>query len=106
MNLLAISINHRTADVDQREALHLSEDEIRTLIEKAKENLLKEGLLISTCNRTELFGIPSDPAITHSNLKSFISNSKGSGVISSDIFHSFSRLVRESCHGERKEGQP
>jgi len=90
MNLLAISINHRTADVEQREALHLNEDEIRNLMDKAKENLLKEGLFISTCNRTELFGIPADPEVNHTRLKNFILNSKGSNSISSDNFQTFS----------------
>src|SRR5664279_1779346 len=60
MNILAISINHRTAPVELREALHLNADEIKSLIHLAKEELFSEGLIISTCNRTELYGIPKD----------------------------------------------
>ena len=39
MNLIAVSINHRTAPVDLREAVFLSEDEIRAVTKKAKEEL-------------------------------------------------------------------
>ena len=58
MNLLGISINHRTAPVELREALHLSEDEIRTFIQQTKDSTFAEGIIISTCNRTEIYAIP------------------------------------------------
>ena len=64
MNLSAISINHRSASVESREALHLSEEEIAELVVKIKGNLLAEGLVISTCNRTEVYGFPSNKKIT------------------------------------------
>jgi glutamyl-tRNA reductase len=94
MNLLAISINHRTADVELREAFHLSEEEVRRLIESAKDNLLKEGLVISTCNRTELYGIPADPQFSHSILKNFIAERKNSANTTPENFQTF--IARES----------
>lgn len=60
MNIVGISINHRTAPIDIREALHLSPNEITELIASLKENLLSGGFILSTCNRTELFGIQKD----------------------------------------------
>lgn len=62
MNLVAISINHRSAPLELREALHLSKNEIIELIEKLKETF-SEGAIISTCNRTELFLMPKDNLI-------------------------------------------
>ena len=89
MNLLAVSINHRTAPVELREAFHLSEEEIKQLIEKAKSELLSEGLIISTCNRTEIYGIPKNSALAHSHLQKFVSEHKNSIKISPENFQEF-----------------
>lgn len=59
MNLIGITINHNTAPIELREALHLSKDEITGLIPILKENY-SEGVVLSTCNRTELFVIPKN----------------------------------------------
>jgi len=56
MNLAGISLNHKTAPIELREALHLSREEIFGLIPILKNSLLDEGFVISTCNRTEIFG--------------------------------------------------
>ncbi|MCL4548153.1 MAG: glutamyl-tRNA reductase [Bacteroidetes bacterium] len=58
MNLIGISINHRTSPLELREALHLNRDEIVSLIPRLKEQIFSEGVVISTCNRTEIFGFP------------------------------------------------
>ncbi len=58
MNLVGISINHKTSPLELREALHLNHDEIVTFIPRLKESLFSEGVVISTCNRTEIFGFP------------------------------------------------
>ena len=94
MQLLAVSINHNTASVQLREALHLSDDEVREIIKKAKGNFLKEGLLISTCNRTELYGIPINSQISHQQLQKFIAENKNSMTAAPEYFESF--LSRES----------
>jgi glutamyl-tRNA reductase len=59
MNLLGISINHKTASVELREALHLSPNEIVEFISRLKEKY-SEGVIISTCNRTEIFCLPKN----------------------------------------------
>ncbi|MFZ1289958.1 MAG: glutamyl-tRNA reductase [Melioribacteraceae bacterium] len=67
MNLIGISINHRTSSIEQREAVHLSIEEQQQFISLLKNNLLKEGFVLSTCNRTEIFGIPKNHQV-HQNL--------------------------------------
>jgi glutamyl-tRNA reductase len=94
MNILAISINHRTAPVELREALHLSEDEVRAMINIAKENNLKEGLILSTCNRTEVYGIPKDSNLSHLQIQNLITENKQNTKTSSDNFQTF--ISRES----------
>ncbi len=69
MKLLAISINHRTAPVELREALYLNDDEVRAFTQKIKGRLLSEGVIISTCNRTEIYGFPVNKNLTHEDVK-------------------------------------
>ena len=89
MNFLAVSINHRTAPVELREALHLSEDEVREMISNAKENLLNEGLILSTCNRTEIYGIPKDSKLDHAQIQTLITDHKKNTNTSRDNFQTF-----------------
>jgi glutamyl-tRNA reductase len=89
MNILAVSINHHTASVELREALHLSEDEIRKLIHIAKEELFSEGLIISTCNRTELYGIPKDQKLDILDIQNFIFTHKNNFDVKPDHFQTF-----------------
>lgn len=51
-----IGINYKTAPVDVREKFSFSNDEVLRLIELIKENESVNGaVLVSTCNRTELY---------------------------------------------------
>lgn len=94
MNLLGISINHHTAPVELREALFLSEDEVKNFINDAKGKIFAEGLVISTCNRTEIYGIPVDSKISSFDVQNFLLKVKPTTKISPEHFQSF--LSRES----------
>lgn len=75
MNLLLVGVNHRTAALDDREALALREDEIRTLLTGLTgPGLLNEALVLSTCNRIEFYaaadeGVDADRHIRHAVLE-------------------------------------
>jgi glutamyl-tRNA reductase len=103
MNLLGISINHRTASVELREALHLSEDEIRSFIQQTKGKSLAEGIVISTCNRTEIYAIPKDENLGSKDLEVLIKNFKSNSDVKEDNFQHFisresvEHLFRVSC---------
>lgn len=60
MNLIGVSLNHKTAPIEIREALHLSKEESTELIFRLKEKIFTAGFVLSTCNRTEIFGFPKD----------------------------------------------
>ena len=89
MNLSAISINHRSAPVELREALHLSEEEIAELIAKIKGSIFTEGLVISTCNRTEVYGFPSDQKLLAPDIQKILVDHKSVKNISAENFQSF-----------------
>jgi glutamyl-tRNA reductase len=48
-------LSHRTAPVDVRETLALPEDQVRAQLEQAARLLGGEAMLLSTCNRVELY---------------------------------------------------
>ncbi len=76
MNIFGITINHHTAPVELREALHLNDDEIRSSISEFKGNLLSEGLILSTCNRTEIYGIPASGNVSRDEIKNYLLSKK------------------------------
>src|SRR6187397_1117015 len=54
--LFAVGLNHRTAPVDVRERIYLQANEIPAVIQRLKETL-DEVVVLSTCNRTEVYGV-------------------------------------------------
>ena len=64
MNLVAVGINHRTAPLEVREKLWMSSDEIRTAVAALKGKPFSECFIVSTCNRTELYGVYNSNGIS------------------------------------------
>lgn len=89
MNLLSISINHHTANVEERESVHLSKDEIRQYLDELKKDYFSEGFIISTCNRTEIYGIPTDSKINYNHLEEFLLNKKTIPNLTDEHFQKF-----------------
>ncbi|MDV2581137.1 glutamyl-tRNA reductase [Alkalibacillus haloalkaliphilus] len=56
MNFVVVTINYRTAPVEIREKLTFSEDQISEAMTKLnEEKSILENVIVSTCNRTELY---------------------------------------------------
>jgi glutamyl-tRNA reductase len=79
MNLVSIGISHRTAEVDVRERMWLSADETRQAMTTLKERWFAECMLVSTCNRTEVYGLGREGPVSHDDLKSFLIAFKNAG---------------------------
>jgi len=75
--LVAISISHHRAPVEVRERLQLSPSEINALLARLKESLAHEALIVSTCNRTELYTIPLGENIATASLIQHVLSAKG-----------------------------
>lgn len=54
--LFAVGINHKTATIEAREKIYIHEREIPALLNKLRETLA-ECVVLSTCNRTEIYGV-------------------------------------------------
>lgn len=70
MDLFLIGINHRTAPLEVREKMWLSTEEKRKILRQTKERFFSECFVISTCNRTELYGIIDEKQLGDKSISS------------------------------------
>jgi glutamyl-tRNA reductase len=63
MNLFALGVNHETAPVEIREKVSFSADKVFNALQELKHrNLVAESVILSTCNRTEIYFTVEHPA--------------------------------------------
>src|SRR5882757_7194792 len=61
MEIVLIGLSHRTATVELRERVAFSADQAREAAEQLRSRgILEETLVLSTCNRSELYGVPGE----------------------------------------------
>lgn len=59
--LVLIGLSHRTAPVEVRERVAFNAEQAkRASLELRSQGILEETLVLSTCNRSELYGVPSE----------------------------------------------
>jgi glutamyl-tRNA reductase len=84
--LFAFGLNHRTAPVEVREKLYLDEDEISELLARYKETL-SECLILSTCNRIEVYCVSESRDIDLGIYKNLLVDFKGArGLVREEHF--------------------
>jgi glutamyl-tRNA reductase len=77
MNLIVVGMNHRTAPVDVRERVAFGDDEVRDVLERTRsEKTLAEALVLSTCNRTEFYGLSSDNGAAEMYIRKLLAERK------------------------------
>ncbi len=77
MDLIVVGMNHRTAPVEVREKVAFSEDEILEVLQRAREEpTLAEAILLSTCNRTEFYGLSTDNGAAEMYIRKLIAQRK------------------------------
>ena len=84
MHLLTLGLNHTTAPLTIRERVAFGPDEIAATIGKILLRLsgiesgeVSEVLILSTCNRTELYVACEDPDLAQGALEAFLAEEKG-----------------------------
>ena len=61
MEIVLIGLNHRTATVELRERVAFTAEQAREAAEQLRSRgILEETLVLSTCNRSELYGVPRE----------------------------------------------
>lgn len=76
MEIVLIGLNHRTASVEMRERVSFNpEQALRASEELRTRGILEESLVLSTCNRSELYGVPPGTlADSAASLESFLTS--------------------------------
>jgi len=78
--LFAFGVNHKTAPIEVREKLYIREEEIPALLKLLKETL-SECVILSTCNRTEIYGVCDSSEVDLDFYKNIVTNFKNAADI-------------------------
>ena len=74
MDLILVGLNHKTAPIEIRECLAFSPEKLEEACRQVQKlHLLKETMILSTCNRVEIYALAQDPAPAVWELKRFLS---------------------------------
>lgn len=93
--LFAFGLNFKTAPVEIREKMFLNEYEIPPFLRKLKETL-SECVVLSTCNRTEIYGVSDSREIDLEIYKDLLIDLKNArGVVKDE--HFFSLISCTAC---------
>ncbi|MCS7228664.1 MAG: glutamyl-tRNA reductase [Candidatus Kryptonium sp.] len=76
MDLLLVGLNHKTAGVEVREKLYYTLEETKEILPEIVHLFLKEGVLLSTCNRTELYGVLKSDEVKPEQIVNFLISKK------------------------------
>lgn len=58
-HVLLIGLNHNTAPIEVRETVSFSKDQLPAALSQLNE-FAKEAVIVSTCNRTEIYTVTDD----------------------------------------------
>jgi glutamyl-tRNA reductase len=95
MEIVIVGLNHRTAPVEVREKVSFTTEQARRAAEELRaRGILEETLVLSTCNRSEVYGVP--PESSHEcapGLSTFLSEFHAvlPHVLSVSLYHHYDR---------------
>lgn len=93
MQIVLIGLNHRTAPVELRERLAFTAESAELATSHMRERCgMEEAVVLSTCNRCELYGVRRETESDPQELESFLAS-----------FHSISRAQLNGCLYSRRD---
>lgn len=97
MEIVLVGLNHRTAPVEVRERYSFTNDQARRAAEELRSRgILEETLVLSTCNRSEVYGVPPESMRESApGLSNFLSefHSLRHEVLSVSLYHHYDRAA-------------
>ncbi len=97
MEIVLVGLNHRTAPVEVRERVSFTTEQAKRAAEELRaRGILEETLVLSTCNRSEVYGVP--PESSHEcapGLSTFLSefHSVRPDILSVSLYHHYDHEV-------------
>ncbi len=84
--LFAFGLNHKTAPIEVREKLYLNATEIGSFLSSTRE-ILSECVVLSTCNRTEIYAVADSETIDLNYYKNILIDLKSArGLVNDEHF--------------------
>ena len=75
MALFVSGLSHRNAPVELREQLAVDEDKLRDLLRDiSSTNVIREAIILSTCNRVEVYAVADVPGEARAAMDSFMAD--------------------------------
>jgi len=97
MDLLVLGVNHKTASAQVRDEVQVHPEEMEAFYSRLREHsdLIREAVVLSTCNRTEVYGFARDRAEADQTLREALDKHKGVSRLSNGK-HTYSWAGRET----------
>lgn len=76
MEILLVGLSHKTAPLEIRESVSFLNDQLPTALPSLKEKV-GECVILSTCNRTEIYVITGNPSGTATKVRDFVTDFHG-----------------------------
>jgi len=90
MKLSVAGINHKSAPVEVRERFSLMDDEALQFLQSSVDGgILREALILNTCNRTEIYYVPEEHTLSAGEL---FGRAVGAGEVDQQPFYQYERL--------------
>ncbi len=75
MDIIVIGLNHKTAPIEVREKVAFDGPKLEEALNVLKKsNVVKENIILSTCNRVEIYAGVNDPDLGFDSIKSFLAD--------------------------------
>ncbi len=75
MDIIVIGLNHKTAPIEVREKIAFDGPKLEEALKLLKtSDAIKEGIILSTCNRVEIYAGVNDPDSGFESIKSFLAD--------------------------------
>jgi len=90
MNIICVGINHRSAKVEQREKFTVADIDLMEASNRLGEmDGISESVILSTCNRVELYAATTDPVRGFASLDCFLGERAAAHHYDEDLFYHY-----------------
>lgn len=94
--LVVVGLSHHTAPLELRERLAASRDRLPALLRSLQGHAFEEAVLVSTCNRVELYGVSDDPGRATSAAREHLRERSGAPIDDVVYVHRGADAVRHA----------
>ncbi len=76
MDILCVGLSHKTAPLEVRESVAFTRQQVEEALPSLR-GLGTQGVILSTCNRTEIYTVSADSTVSFERLQDFLAGYHG-----------------------------